>query len=314
MENYDLIIIGAGPAGLAAAIYASERKLKIIVLEANHPGGQLVEFYADKKILDYPGIKEITARDLALQFMQQVRDQGVPVNDDDPATNIISDNKLFRVVTRNGNEYAGKAVILATGMGHFSPRRLNVPGEAEFTNKGIYYQKLPDKVLGKRLVVIGGGDTALETAVLGAEKGATVSIIHRRDSFRAQEKTVGKARQMSIPMYLNARVTAIHGSDRIERVEIIRGGGAVSLVSADYISVCIGAEMDTGFLAKIGVDIENQAVKVNTDMQTSIPGIFACGDIVVPSGKYKRISVAAGSAATCINGAYLYIKNPYWGK
>ena len=312
-QVHDLIIVGAGPAGLAASIYAQERQLKILVLEANIPGGQLVSLYPEKHVYDYPGFSQIKAKDLALKMTQHVQSQAVKILTEITVTKIELEKNFF-VLTTDREMFQAKSVILATGMGHCQPKKLGVTGEKEFTQKGVWYQKLPEKIAGKRVVVVGGGDTALETAVAAGEKGATVVVVHRKNSFRALEKTVAKAKSLSIPFYLSSQVTSIKGSDRVESVEITNQNGNVRCLSIDYVVVCIGVELNSQFLASVGVNIASQAVVVDTDMQTTVTGIFACGDIVIPAGKYKRISIAVGSAATAINGVYQYLKNPYWMK
>jgi len=314
MDSYELIIIGGGPAGLSTAIYAKERNLKLLVLEADKIGGQLVNLYPEKYIYDLPGFIEIKGRELAAKLMAQVSGKEIEVWSRTPVSEVVKSGKNFKVKTFSG-ELQTKAVVLATGMGHYMARKLNVAGEAEFTGKGVVYQKLPDeKMSGKRVVVVGGGDTAVETAILAAEKGAAVTLVHRSPQFRAQEHTVVQAKRLNISIYLGAVVKSVSGSDRIEQVEIEKGSGGVSFLTADYLIICIGVELSAGFLKTLGVELNGSAVKVDENMKTSIDGIYACGDIVVAPGKYRRLTVVFGTAATCINGVYQYLKNPYWAK
>lgn len=310
MDVYDLIIVGAGPAGIAAGIYALERKLNILVIEAGKPGGQLTGLYPDKNIYDYPSYPHILAKELAAKLVEHALDAQLPLVSDSIVEKISPESPGF-IIKSPINQYKTKSVLLATGMGQFLARKLQVPGEAEFAQKGIYYQKIPDKVVGKRVVVVGGGDTALETAVAAAEKGAAVSLVHRSSEFRALEKTVDQARTLAIPLYLNAKVVAFKGSDQLDTVEIVKDSGVTSLLSADIVAICIGVELTKSTLiADLNIKIDRQAIVVDENMQTNLPGIFACGDVVVPAGKYKRISVAVGIAATAINGVYTYLKNP----
>ncbi len=314
MSDFELIIVGGGPAGLAAAIYAKERNLNFVVLEADRLGGQLINLYPEKYIFDLPGFIEIKGRDLANKMMAQASARIIEIRSRTPVKEIIQTEKNFTLKTVSA-EFSAQAVILATGMGHYTARKLGVAGEEQYLGKGVVYQKLPeDKVAGKRVVVVGGGDTAVETAVLAAEKGATVTLVHRSSEFRAQEKTVAKAKQLNISIYLGAVVKSIMGNDRVEQVEIERNGGRLSLLTTDYLIICIGVELTDGFLKSLGVEYNGDAIKVDENMKTSIEGIYACGDIVVASGKYRRLTVAFGTAATCINGVYQYLKNPYWAK
>src|SRR3989344_3594658 len=312
MDSYDLIIIGAGPAGLAASIYALERKLRTLVLEAQSIGGQPLQLYAEKKIYDFPSYPQISGRELAEKMNAHAHSFGTTI--EIAAVNAVKKTDAIFQVNTAPVTYQAHAVILATGMGYFKPKQLGIPGETDLTGKGVFYKGLPEKLIGKRVIVVGGGDTALEMAVAAAEKGGAVSIIHRHDSFRAVEKTVEKARSLGVQFYLNSIVSEIHGTDRVESIKIVKGGTAESMLTTDYICICIGAEIDRTFLQSLGVTVENLAVKVDADMPSSIPGIFACGDVAVPAGKYKRISVAVGTAATAVNGVYQFLKNPYWGK
>lgn len=313
MDIYDVIIVGAGPAGLSAAIYALERKLVTLLVESGQPGGQLVNLYPDKGIYDFPSYNEVKARDLAQKMMAHALGSGVKIETAVAVSAVKPSGSEF-VLPAGDKEYHSKSVILATGMGHYQARRLGVPGEKEWEGKGVYFQKLPDKVLGLRVVVVGGGDTALETAVAAAEKGATVMLVHRGSDFRASEKTVERARSLEVQIFFGSQVKEIHGTERLERVEITKESGMGSILTADVVSICIGVELNRTFLDSIGVKVDKQAVIVDQDMQTSVPGIFACGDVTVPAGKYKRITVALGTAATAVNGAYQYLKHPSWGK
>lgn len=313
MHMYDLIIIGAGPAGLAASIYALERQLKTVIVEAHRPGGQLATLYPHKNIYDYPPFISVKASHLAQKMVEHATGEGAQIEENMQITAVSTHDSGFTLTGEKGDLDA-KAVILATGMGHYQPRKLGIPGETELSDKGIYYQMLPERLVGKRVVVIGGGDTALETAVGAAEKGATVTVIHRSAEFRALEKTLVHARSLSLPLYTSVQTVAFHGDEKVERVEVIKANGARSFLSTDLVSVCIGVELQNTFLSRLGIKIDKQAVVVDPDMQTSVSGIFACGDIAVAAGKYKRISIAVGTAAVAVNGVYQYLKNPYWAK
>ena len=312
MDSYDLIIIGAGPAGLAASIYALERKLRTLVLEAQSIGGQPLQLYAEKKIYDFPSYPQISGRELAEKMNAHAHSFGTTI--EIAAVNAVKKTDAIFQVNTAPVTYQAHAVILATGMGYFKPKQLGIPGETDLTGKGVFYKGLPEKLIGKRVIIVGGGDTALEMAVAAAEKGGSVSLVHRHDSFRAVEKTVEKAHSLGIQFYLNSTVAEILGVDRVESIKIIKGGTAESILTTDYVCICIGAEIDRTFLQGLGVALENQAVKVDADMQTSIPGMFAAGDVATQAGKYKRISVAVGTAATAVNGVYQFLKNPYWRK
>ena len=313
MESYDLIIVGAGPAGLSAGIYAQQRKLKTKILEANEIGGQPKTLYPEKLIYDYPGFLKITGRELMLKITEQSLNLGCNILEDAEVFDITIDNKLFTIL-ENRNKFITKSVLLATGIGNYSVKHLNIDGEERLRNKGIYYQQTPKILTRKRIVVIGGGDTALECAVSCAEKGAYVTLIHRSEKFRAVEEIVSKAKSLGVKIYLNSNIKKINGENYLENIELESDNHEKTIISTDYLSICIGMELNTKFVTKIGVKIDRQAVVINSDMQTSIPGMFACGDIVAPLGSFKRLTMATASAALAINGVYKYLKHPYWNK
>ncbi len=311
METYDLVIIGAGPAGLSAGIYAMERKLHTLILESAVGGGQLRSLYPDKGVYDFPSYPDIKASDLAQKILAHALSMGIAMRTGLEVTEINEKDGIFNVKTQD-NQFSCRSIIIATGMGSFTPKKLNISGEDDLIGHGLTYQTLPEKVVGKRIVVVGGGDTAVEMAVQAAEKGASVMIVHRSAELRAMEKTIDKANSLSIPLYLSAKVIAVHGKTQVESVEIIKSNGSESLLSADLVCVCIGVELNSSFVKSLNLELNGQALKVDTDMRTSRNGIFACGDITVVAGRYKRISIAVGSSATAVNSCYMYLKNPYW--
>jgi thioredoxin reductase (NADPH) len=313
MEIFDLIIVGAGPAGLSAGIYAQERKLKTKILEANTAGGQPITLYPEKYIYDYPGFLKITGKELMQKMIEQVLSLGCMICEDSPVLNIIKDKQNF-LIEESRNKFISKSVILATGFGNYSPKHIGFAGEEKFQDKGIFYQKLTNPLIRKRVVVVGGGDTALENCVAASEKGAFVTLIHRNQKFRAVEQTVVKAKSLGVKMYLNSVITKINGDNYLENIEIENDHHEKTIISTDYLVICIGAEINTDFISKLGLKIEAQAIVVNSDMETSIPGIFACGDIISPLGSFKRLTMATSAAAISINGVYKYLKHPYWSK
>lgn len=313
MDTYDVMIVGGGPAGIAAAIYASERKLSTILIESGEIGGQLIKLYPDKPIYDVPSYQKILARELVARMNAHLQITGINIQLQSSVTSIERSDEKF-IVHIGSETVLCSSVILATGMGYFEAKKLGVSGESELANKGITYQKAPDKCVGKRVVIIGGGDTALETAIGVAEKGGSAILVHRKDQFRAQEKTQARLKQFSIPVHLNYEVTRIVGENTVQSVEIKNFSGEVQQLTTDFISICIGSVLDTTFTKKLNIALDRQAIVVDEHMQSSQVGIFACGDIVVKAGMYKRITAAQGSAAHAVNGAYQYLKNPYWKK
>jgi len=310
--NYDIIIIGAGPAGLTAGIYARTRKLKTLILEAGEAGGQLVSLYPDKGVNNYPGCVFTQARKLAQRMIAHAEQMGCEIHENEKVDDII-DKEGALIVKSEKCEYYAKAVIIAIGIGLFKPKKLGIPGENEFEGRGVFY-KLPDKssLVGKRLIFVGGGNSALEMALIASEVASETYIVHRRDVFRADEMNVEKVKKSNIKTIMNSCLTSIEGKDRVERVVIEREGKEHMELEADFVIISIGYTPELKELEKWNLKLEGTHIVVDTEMRTSRNGIFACGDIIHYPGKYKQIVTACGEGATAANSAYKYIKKPYW--
>jgi thioredoxin reductase len=309
---HDLIIIGAGPAGLTAGIYARTRKLNTLIIDATVAGGQLASLYPEKGIDNYPGYVTTDAGQLSANLINHARSMGCEFREHEKATGIDDENDHLVVRTDKG-AYGTKAVILATGMGLFKPKKLGAKGEDAFEGKGVYY-KLPDReeLAGKDVIFVGGGNSALEMALLACEKAATC-LVHRRDTFRADEAIVERVHKSTIETVMKAEIVEIKGTDHVESVVLKQDGKLVER-KADAVVVNIGTSNEADDMKKWGVEIEEGLIKVDTDMVTSRRGVFACGDAIAYKGKYKQIVVACGEAAIASNSAYKFIKEPYWAK
>lgn len=309
---YDLIIVGAGPAGIAAGIYAKERNIQTLTLEAHTVGGQLTALYPYKEIHDFPSYPSILASILADKMKKHAQIAGVNIVKDDKVCNIVKKDNLFTVESTK-QIYTAKSVLLASGMGFFQPNKLGVKGEEELVGKGVFYQMLPgDDFKGRKLVFIGGGDTALELVIMAARRFIT-TLVHRKDSFRALEKNVKEIKTSRVKIMTDSEVIEIIGSKKVDAVLINNTKTSSSeKLECDGVIICCGMKMGSNLADKLGLKTENNALVVDSCMQTSTKGIFAAGDIAVPAGFYKRILVAQGQAAAAINGVYKYLKNPYW--
>jgi len=310
--TFDLIIIGAGPAGLTAGIYARTRKLRTLIIDAAQSGGQLAALYPEKAIDNWPGLMMTEAGALSANLTNHAKAMGCEIHEHELALG-LADREGGLTVKTSKDEYECKAVILATGMGLFKPRKLGAKGEDEFAGRGVYY-KLPEKetLAGKNVFFVGGGNSALEMALLACDKADT-SLIHRRESFRADEAVVERVHGSTIETIMSAEVVEIKGKDHVEQV-VIKQGDKLHHRKADAIVVNIGTSNEAEDMSKWGVEADGGLVKVDTDMRTSRQGVFACGDVVAYMGKYKQIVVACGEAAIASNSAYKFIKNPYWAK
>jgi len=309
---YDLIIVGAGPAGLTAGILSAERHLNTLVLEAQkNPGGQLVSLYPDKNIYDYPGISEIPARDLADSMTTHAQKLGAVIQTETPVKTLKRVDDHFVLETSIG-PFETKSVLLAIGIGLFQPQKLGIPGEE---GDGIYY-KFPQshEFEGKRVLCVGGGDTAIEAAHMAlTNHAAKVYLVHRRNDFRAVEKSLYELQKSGCIFLTPFELTDIRRNGKEKDVQLInKETSEVQKLSVDLICIHVGLISDASLIETWGLTSTQHAVIVDENYQTSEPGIFACGDIIIPQGEYKRITIAQGQAAQAVHGVYKYLKNPYW--
>ncbi len=311
---YDVIIVGGGPAGLTAGVYARTRKMSTLILEAQAMGGQLAWLYPTKSVYDYPSYIAIEGGELGDLFTLHSRESGAEMRNEE-VVDIERHPSGFSILTRQGHSYEARAVILAMGMGLFEPKRLGVPGETEFEERGVEY-RVRDRhdFKGKTVLVVGGGDSALEIALEIVALAKKVTLVHRREEFRAMEKNVEAVMKNPIQVVFNAEVTSIEGGDRVERAIVYDNRTLKKKIfEVDAILVNIGFKPKTTPLPKWGIELEGERlIKVRADMSTSVRGIYACGDIVSYPGKDKRIVTGCGEAVTAVMSIYKYLKQPYW--
>ena len=309
--SYDLVIIGAGPGGLTAGIYARSRMMSTLIMDAGEVGGQLVSLYPDKAIQNYPGFERIQARKLSDKLYAQVESMDCEIRDREKAIDIKNGKKELIVVTDKG-EYHAHSVIVAIGMGMFKPKRIGCKGEKEFENKGLCYILPPkEELIGKNVVVFGGGNSAIEMALI-ADSVTSTTIVHRRDEFRCDEINTMALRNSNIRTIMSSELVSVNGDDHVTSVTLKDANGT-SDVEADLVVILIGISSDLDDLKKWDLELtESGLVKVDHAMRTSRKGIFACGDAVDYEGKYKQITTACGEAATAANSAYKFVKKPYW--
>lgn len=305
-RDYDIVVVGGGPAGLTAALYSARYELKTIVITKEVGGNASIAPLVD----DYPGLPEITGSELVDRFVKHVKKYGVPIVIDE-VTNIIREGEKWKVITKRGRYYYGYAVIIAIGS---EKRKLGVPGEKEFTGKGVSYCATCDGPMfrGKVVAVIGGGNSALSSALYLASLASKVYVIHRRDSFRAFPYYVEKARNNpKIEFILNSVVKEIIGSDKVEAVKIVNTKtGEESILKIDGLFIEIGSEPPRTFFEKIGVEVDdNGYAKVNPDQSTNQPGIYVAGDAAGGPYKYRfeQIITAAAEGAKAADAAFKYV-------
>ena len=309
---YDVIIIGAGPAGLTAGIYARSKMMSTLILESGKVGGQLVALYPEKGIHNYPGYETVQARKLSDKLYAQAESMECEIKEYQKVTDIIDGDQKLIVKTQNA-EYEAMSVIIAIGMGEFTPRKMDAPGENELEGKGIsYFLPLKEELVGKKVVLFGGGNSAIEMAMV-ADQVTETALVHRRPEFRADEINVKNLAESQVKTYMSTTVKSFNGTDRLESITLLDAEKKEIEVPADLAVINIGITADLGVLNKWGLELtENGLIKAGFDMSTNRNGIFACGDVVDYPGKYKQIITGCGEAATACLSAYKFVKKPYW--
>lgn len=305
-ERFDVVIVGGGPAGLSAAVYASRFLLKTIVLTIDI-GGQLnLTNWVD----DYPGFTKISASELIARFRDHAQSFGVRIIPGVEVKSITREAEVFRVTGTGGVDVLANTVILAVGARR---RKLGVPGEEEFQGRGVSYCSICDAPLfkGKRaVVVVGGGDSALEGASLLSGYVGKVYLVHRRSEFRAKpvlvKEVMGKD---NVELILNSVVTEILGDEVVKAVKIQnRVTGETRTLEVDGIFIEIGFEPATDFFKSIGLEVDDYGyVKVDEWMRTNIPGVFAAGDAINLWRGFRQIVTAAATGAVAAYSAYQYL-------
>ena len=308
---YDVVIIGAGCAGLTAGIYARSKMMKTLILDSGRVGGQLVSLYPEKGIHNYPGFETIQARKLSDKLYAHAESVECDIKENEKVETIENgDGEL--IVTTTKDTYHAKSVVIAIGMGSFKPKKMGCPGEDEFFGKGVTYI-LPSKeeLVGKKVTMFGGGNSAIDMALI-ADTVTDTTLVHRRPEFRADESTVESLQNSNIRTVMSANLVSINGTDKVESVTVTQDGKEFD-IPTDLAVINLGISADLDDLKKWNVELTDDGlVKVDFDMSTSRPGVFACGDVVSYPGKYKQITTAMGEATTAVLMAYKFVKKPYW--
>jgi len=309
-EVLDLIIIGGGPTGMFAGFYAGMRKMSAIVIDSMPQlGGQLAALYPEKHIFDVAGFPKVTGQELVNQLERQLKTFPITVRLEEKVLQVIKEEeRLFRVIT-NKEVYHGHSVIIAGGVGAFEPRRLELPGGREVPHKGVhYYINDIESFRGQDVIVLGGGDSAVDWSLMLEGVAARVSLIHRRDKFRAHEHSVDKLMKSTVNVLTSTDLVKVTGDDRLESLTVLnKQSGETQELKCDSLVVNYGFISSLGPVADWGLDIENNSIRVDSRMETSIPGIFAAGDITTYPGKIKLIAVGLGEAPTAVNNAKVYM-------
>jgi ferredoxin/flavodoxin---NADP+ reductase len=311
-ELFDLTIIGAGPSGLYGTYYAGFRGMKVKLLDSlEELGGQITALYPEKYIFDVAGFPKIYGKDLVKNLVSQALQYKPTVCLGDRVELISPAAENNYDITTPKGTHRSRAILITIGIGAFNPKRIPAPGVERYEGLGLAYF-VPDvtRYDGKRLVIVGGGDSAVDWALNLMPRAKSVTLVHRRDGFRAHEQSVHQLKASSVAMKLFYEVKEVRGTGCIEAVVITNNKTkAEEIVPADEVLACLGFEASIGPLTKWGLRLEGNDIPVTTRMETNLPGIYAAGDVAQYPGKVKLIACGFGEAAIAVNNAYAFL-NP----
>jgi thioredoxin reductase (NADPH) len=303
--DVDILIIGAGPAGLYAAYYAGFRGLRVAVIDAlSEAGGQVSAMYPEKAILDVAGFPLVRGRDLIGALLEQAApyDPAYLLGEQAQTLSHRVDGRVVIGTSKDRNVTAG-AVVITGGIGTFIPRPL--ARGLDFLDRGLSYF-VPDLSAhaGKDVVIVGGGDSAFDWAVHLEPIAASVTLVHRRDKFRAHGAMVTRVQGSSVRMFVNADISAVRGNGWIAEVDVAHKlDETITTLPAQSVIAALGFTADLGPMMRWGIQIDARHIVVNTRMETTAPRVYAAGDITDYPGKVRLIAVGFGEAATAVNNA-----------
>ena len=302
----DLLVIGAGPTGLFATYYAGFRGLRVAVVDSlPELGGQITAMYPEKQILDVAGFPTVKGRDLVEGLVAQAATAHPEYFLDRTATSLRQDGDSVTIGLDDGEEIRAGAVLITAGIGKFSPRPL--PAGEGWVGRGLeFFVPSFAPYAGKDVVIVGGGDSAFDWALHLEPVARSVTLVHRRDAFRAHARTVEQVRSSPVRIITKAEVTAFNGDGVVESVEVLADGEKMTL-PAQAVVAALGFVADLGPLQEWGIEVVKRHVVVDSAMRTSIERVFAAGDVTEYPGKVRLIAVGFGEAATAVNNAAVAI-------
>jgi ferredoxin/flavodoxin---NADP+ reductase len=314
-EIRDITVIGAGPVGLSAAFWAGMRQASSRVIDSlPELGGQCTTLYPEKWIFDVPGHPKVMAKDLVGMLREQALEQfDVPVHLDTTAERISWEDDCVVLHTDRG-DLRSRTVIVAGGHGAFEPKRLPLADVdmAPWEGRGAHYLVGEKRAFqDKRVVIVGGGDSAFDWALHLEPIAKTVTLVHRRDAFRAHQRTVDQVMGSSVEIVTKAQVSALlddgSGHGVVEEVEITVDGAEPVRRPAQAVVAALGFLADLGPLQQWGIEVQKRHIVVDASMRTNLPRVFAAGDVTEYQGKVRLIAVGFGEAATAVNNAAVAI-------
>jgi thioredoxin reductase (NADPH) len=310
MENWDVIIVGAGSAGLSAGIYAVRSGLKTLILEEKLAGGTIADA---STVVNYPGFAEIGGGELAEKMISHCRKAGAVIHDSEPVTELDLMSEKKTVKTSKAS-YEAKAVIFSTGS-HY--KEIGVKGEKEFRGKGVSYCGVCDGPFfnGKRVLVVGGGNTAAGTIIYLSGIAGEVVVVHRKDRFRAEESLVNDiSMRTNVKIIWNTVVQEIKGDKQVAQVTLLDNvTGKTSELNVNAVFVQVGEAPNSQLATAAGVETDEHGyIKVDTNQRTNLSGVFAAGDVT--NQPIKQVGTAVGQGITAALEAYSFIRRPYYRK
>lgn len=311
-DIYDVTIVGGGPVGLFAAFYAGLRELKTKVIEAlPELGGQLVTLYPEKMIYDVAGFPEIVARDLAERLWQQASRYQPTVITGSKVQTLEKKNEILILRTEDGEAHYTRTVIVTAGIGAFTPNTLNCPGVKEYEHRGVYYfARNFEEFRGKDILIVGGGDSAVDWALNLYPRAHSVTLIHRREGFRAHEKSVRELLASPVNVKLFWELKELRGDDSVKEAVIFDNRThEEEKLPVHAVILALGFKANIGSIEEWGFELDGRYIKTNVRMETSIPGVFACGDIVSVEGlgNMKLLATGFAQAAIAVGGCKHFI-------
>ncbi len=307
-EIFDLTIIGGGPVGLYGAYYAGLRQMRTKIIDSlDQLGGQLATLYPEKYIYDVAGFPRVVARDLVNNLIEQAQQYQPEVQLSQTVKTLNRDeNSQCYAITTEAGLHLTRTVLICAGAGAFHPRRLAVPGAEQWEGRGIHYAVTNKQVFaGKRLIIIGGGDSALDWAMNLHGVASHITIIHRRNQFRAHEESVSKTMKMGIPILTFWELKSLSITDNTITGAVLYNNQTHEerTIHADVILPQLGFISSLGAIKDWPIHIQGHSIMVDQKMQTNLPGVFAAGDVAGFDGKLKLIATGFGEAATAVNFA-----------
>ena len=309
-ETTDITIIGGGPVGMFTAFYAGMRQASVKIIESlPQLGGQLTALYPEKYIYDIAGFPKVKSQELIHQLAEQMNQFDIQTCLEESAVNVVRGEDGILQLETNKRTHYSKTIIITAGNGAFQPRKLKLEGENKFGGANLHYsvQNLA-RFEGKKVIIFGGGDSAVDWALMLEPIADKVTIVHRRDQFRAHEHSVQQLEQSTVEILTPYIPIELLGDDRIEKVVIqhSKGDGLLGM-EADEVLVNYGFVSSLGPIKDWGLDIEKNSIVVNSKMETNVAGIYAVGDICTYEGKVKLIATGFGEAPIAVSNAKVYL-------